>query len=93
MRGKDIQGLAMFFVEGFLAAFAIVDADGALQAVNLQIAKGFATEVIDYTRRRLQRHTVTSGQRTVGNGGRNRTALFALQMEGRGWGADVVEVP
>ena len=42
---EHIQCFAMLLVEGFLSALAIINADGALQALHLQVAEGFAAEV------------------------------------------------
>ena len=70
----------MFFVEGFLAAFAIIDADGALQALNFQVAEGLATEVVE---RSVYCDIIAA----------YRTALFALKVEGGWWGVGAVEIP
>ena len=44
---KDVEGFAMVFVEGFLAALAVVDAEGALEVLYLQVAEGLAAEVVE----------------------------------------------
>ncbi len=70
----------MLLVKGFLRTLAVIDTDGTLEADDLQVTEGFAAEVVE---RAVLRYVVLT----------NRLALFALQMERRGWGVDAVEVP
>ena len=79
---EHVERFAMVAVKRFLAALAVIDADGALEAVDFQIAESLTTEVVEDAR-----------WKAVGNGGRDGTLFFALQMELRGGGIDSIEVP